>query len=206
MSAAEIIDQLEREGISPLSPEEGKLFATYLILLMKWNRGLNLTSVRSEADTVLRHFGESILCARSVPAGTKTLLDFGSGAGFPGVPCAILRAEVQVTLAEAHRKKASFLAEVQRVLGIHFAVYGGRVEEMDTGKRFDVITLRAVERMERASRSALDRLAPAGILMILTTNQGLRSLETALPEVRWIEAGRLPHSRERILAKGERVA
>src|ERR1700728_2858710 len=94
-------------------PSESTLLqlSTYLDLLLKWNARTNLTAVRDPQEIVRRHFGESLFAGRHV--GTPaTLLDLGSGAGFPGIPIALLRPEIAVTLAESQHKKAAFLREV----------------------------------------------------------------------------------------------
>jgi 16S rRNA (guanine527-N7)-methyltransferase len=83
-------------------------FEAYLSLLLRWNARVNLTAVRDEGGILSRHFVESIACARALPAGIATLLDFGSGAGFPGIPIALCRPEIAVTLAESQGKKAAF--------------------------------------------------------------------------------------------------
>ena len=82
---------------------------SYLELLLKWNAKLNLTSIRTSDEILKRHFVESIFCAHQLPEGVKTLLDFGSGGGFPGVPIAICRPDIAVTLSESQGKKAAFL-------------------------------------------------------------------------------------------------
>src|SRR5271163_2621037 len=71
----------------------------YLELLLKWNARTNLTAIREPAEMVRRHFGESLFAARHLPE-CQTLLDFGSGAGFPGVPMQLWRPGLAVTLAE----------------------------------------------------------------------------------------------------------
>src|ERR1700716_112541 len=83
----------------------------YLDLLLKWNARTNLTAIRDPEEIVRRHFGESLFAARHIDPKTKTLLDFGSGAGFPGLPIALYRPEIAVTLAESQNKKATFLRE-----------------------------------------------------------------------------------------------
>src|SRR5271169_2870056 len=80
--------------------------STYLDLLLKWNARTNLTAIRDPEEIVRRHFGESLFAARhldpsSPDSNATTLLDFGSGAGFPGLPIALLRCDIQVTLAES---------------------------------------------------------------------------------------------------------
>ena len=89
-------------------------FSTYLELLLRWNARLSLTAIREPGQIIRRHFAECAFAAQHLPADIESLLDYGSGAGLPGIPFAICRPEIRVTLAEAHGKKASFLREVVR--------------------------------------------------------------------------------------------
>src|ERR1700733_707690 len=99
--------------------------SVYLDLLLKWNARTNLTAIRDPEEIVRRHFGESLFAARHVDPDATTLLDFGSGAGFPGVPIALLRPKIQVTLAESQNKKASFLREIVRTLNLSAQIWPG---------------------------------------------------------------------------------
>jgi len=143
--------------------------SVYLDLLLKWNARTNLTAIRNPEEIVRRHFGESLFAARHLNPGTSTLLDFGSGAGFPGLPIALLRPDIQVTLAESQNKKATFLREVIRTLALTTEVWSNRVEAMPTTRRFDVVALRAVDNMETALPAAIARITPGGQLALLTT-------------------------------------
>ena len=144
--------------------------SAYLDLLLKWNARTNLTAIRDPEEIVRRHFGESLFAARHIPAETKTLLDFGSGAGFPGLPAALLHPEIQVTLAESQNKKSTFLREVVRSLALqNVVVWSSRVESMPPNRLFNVVTLRAVDDMATALPAARARIAPAGQLILLTT-------------------------------------
>jgi 16S rRNA (guanine527-N7)-methyltransferase len=125
----------------------------YLELIMKWNARINLTGIRTPEEIVRRHFGESLVVGSHLGA-SGTLLDFGSGAGFPGVPIQLLRPDVRVTLAESQGKKAAFLNEVVRSLGLQSEVWAGRVEAMPAEQRFDMVVLRAVDGMDQAVREA----------------------------------------------------
>jgi 16S rRNA (guanine527-N7)-methyltransferase len=138
----------------------------YLELIMKWNARMNLTAIRTPEEIVRRHFGESLFVGTHI-GECGTLLDFGSGAGFPGVPIQLLRPGVRVTLAESHGKKAAFLQEVVRSLKLPTEVWAGRVETMPAERRFDVVALRAVEGMDRAVGEA--GLRAAGRVLILGT-------------------------------------
>ena len=113
------------------TPGRPVAFEDYLSLFVRWNARVNLTSIRDEEGILSRHFVESIACARALPAGISTLLDFGSGGGFPGIPIALCRPEIAVTLAESQGKKAAFLQEAVRVLGISAKVHAQRAETAD---------------------------------------------------------------------------
>jgi 16S rRNA (guanine527-N7)-methyltransferase len=113
-------------------------------LLVRWNRKMNLTSIRSPEEIVVRHYCESLYFASHVPEswGASSFADIGSGAGFPGVPMAVLRPDWRIALVESHQRKAVFLRESTRPLG-NVSVLGWRSEVL-TGP-FDVIVSRAVE-------------------------------------------------------------
>ncbi|SNS34072.1 16S rRNA (guanine527-N7)-methyltransferase [Granulicella rosea] len=143
--------------------------STYLDLLLKWNARTNLTAIRDPREIVARHFGESLFTGAHLPL-CGTLLDFGSGAGFPGLPIQLLRPEIRVTLAESQNKKASFLREAVRTLGLQTEVWSGRVEDMPASRRFDAVTLRAVDNPQAAMAGASVRVAVGGTLASLTSD------------------------------------
>src|SRR3984957_5212512 len=96
------IEDLLQPYLTPPSSLLPKL-SLYLDLLLKWNARTNLTAIRDPEEIVRRHFGESLFAAQHL-GPCDPLLDFGSGAGFPGLPIAILRPDIQVTLAESQNK------------------------------------------------------------------------------------------------------
>ena len=142
----------------------------YLDLLLRWNARMNLTAIRDPAEIVRRHFGESLFVARHLPA-CKTLLDLGSGAGFPGIPIQLALPDLAVTLGEAQSKKASFLQEAVRVLALPAEVWFGRVEAMPEERLFDVVTMRAVDNPDKAALVARQRLKSGGLLAVLATDR-----------------------------------
>lgn len=159
----------------------------YLELIMKWNARINLTAIREPEEIVQRHFGESLFVGAQL-GKCETLMDYGSGAGFPGIPMQLLRPEVQVTLAESNRKKAAFLSEVVRSLDLRTEVWAGRVEAMPAEWQFDVVAIRAVDRMERAVAEAGIRAGNRMLIVGMASGnysnllKGFRMAETvALP-------------------------
>jgi len=143
--------------------------AVYLELILKWNARINLTAIRNPEEIVCRHFGESLFAGLHLQAtgSDNSLLDLGSGAGFPGIPIQLLRPEFPVTLAESRTRKAAFLHEVIRTLGLKTTVWSDRAEAMPPASRFHTVALRAVDEMDsavaEAARRATNRIA------ILTT-------------------------------------
>ncbi len=174
--------------------------AAYLDLILKWNLRMNLTAIKTPEEIVRRHFGESLFAGLQLD-DCPTLLDFGSGAGFPGVPIQLLRPDVQVTLAESHGKKASFLYEVIRTLDLPTEVWAARVESMPLERQFHTVALRAVDNMgaaiDESARRASNRVA------LLTTR---RPQLLAIPEpFRASEPIPLPESANGILLVAERI-
>jgi 16S rRNA (guanine527-N7)-methyltransferase len=166
----------------------------YLDLLLKWNSRTNLTAVREPEEIVRRHFGESLFAARHLGPEVQTLLDLGSGAGFPGLPVALLRPEIRVTLAESQNKKATFLREVARTLELaNVEVWAQRAEAMPPERQFHTVTLRAVDNMEAALAAAEPRAA--GQLALLTSAASAPAL-AAFPRQTRIP---VPESETRIL-------
>jgi 16S rRNA (guanine527-N7)-methyltransferase len=203
--AADLNAVLAESGLPVLDPAIANRFETYLHLLIRWNSRTNLTAIRDEEGILRRHFLESIACASALPAEIATLLDFGSGAGFPGIPIALCRPDIAVTLAESQGKKAAFLREAVRVLGIEANVHGGRAESL--GIHFECVTLRAVDKMEEAIQAASTLTAPGGWLAPLTTDAESGGIQAvAGPGFDWRPAVQIPGGNDRILLLGRRTA
>ncbi len=179
----------------------------YLDLLLKWNARINLTAIRAPEEMVRRHFGESFFAAAilypgKLPPG-ETLIDFGSGAGFPGLPIKIFAPELQVTLVESQNKKATFLKEVIRALGPKgIQVHLGRAE--DSGLKARTVTMRAVEKFELSVRSAESLVAPAGRLALLIGSTQAKKAKVLLPDFTWLPAVEIPQSEQRVLLIGDK--
>jgi 16S rRNA (guanine527-N7)-methyltransferase len=196
--------EFSRAGLAALHPAAYEKFQNYLDLLLRWNQRLNLTAIREPLQVIQRHFVESAFVAQHLPADVTSLLDYGSGAGLPGIPIAICRPGIRVTLAEAQGKKAVFLQEALRVLVLPGQVYGGRVEAMADQDLFDAVSMRAVEKMESAIPVAVKRSRK--YLVILTTRKSAAASRGFTPELEWFEPIPLPNSAQMILAIGQRRA
>jgi len=153
----------------------------YLELLLKWNGRTNLSAIRDPEEIIRRHFGESLFAARYLPEG-KTLLDLGSGAGFPGLPIALAHPHLAVILAESQNKKASFLREVVRTLDLPIEVWPHRVEELPPERRFDIVAMRAVDNPALALTLARQRLEPGGTIVYLRSLHSIGERSIPIPD------------------------
>ena len=160
---------LEAAGLRALPELALSRLTIYGNLLIKWNIRMNLTAIRDVKGILDRHIVESVAAAQMLQLGVKTLLDFGSGAGLPGVPIAICRQEISVTLAESQSKKAAFLAETARSVNLPVKIHAGRVEALPSSERFDVVALRAVDKMVDAIAEARKRVASGGHLLLFVS-------------------------------------
>ena len=126
-----------------LDPALAAPLLAYLALLDRWNRTYNLTAIRDPAEMVAKHLLDSL--AMLPFAGDGTLADLGTGPGLPGIPLAIARPALQVTLVESNGKKARFLREAVRTLQLPNArVAESRIESLDAPGAYDAITARAL--------------------------------------------------------------
>jgi 16S rRNA (guanine527-N7)-methyltransferase len=179
---AALQDGLATLGLDPaLAP---RLLA-YRDLLARWNRTYNLTAVRDPAQMVVRHLLDSLALApqlAALAARGGRLADLGTGPGLPGIPLAIALPGLQVALVESNGKKARFLREAVRVLGLdNVRVVESRIEAYDAPGRFDAITARALATLPRILELGGHLLAPGGQLLAMKGQRPDEEL-AALPE------------------------
>lgn len=199
-----IRDAIAAAGLAPLDEAAIDRLSAYISLILRWNTRINLTAIRAVDGIMERHIVESIVVSAVLPEGIGTLLDFGSGAGLPGIPIAICRPEIAVTLAESQNKKAAFLMEAVRVLGLSAKVHSGRAEELKS--QFDCVTMRAVDKMAAAIGSAAGLVAPEGWLGLMTTTTSLEELQIAAGSgFDWRPNLPIAGSDARILALGQKI-
>jgi 16S rRNA (guanine527-N7)-methyltransferase len=144
----------EVHGIPPDAVERLRVLVE---LLVRWRKNINLVSRASLADPWRRHVLDSAQLHAHVPRGAGTLVDLGSGAGFPGLVLAILGGP-EVHLVESNQRKCAFLAEANRLTGAGAVIHNTRVEDLD-GLAADVVTARAcapLDRLVALARPVLD--------------------------------------------------
>jgi 16S rRNA (guanine527-N7)-methyltransferase len=139
----------------------------YLALLARWNRVYNLTAIRDPREMVGKHLLDSLAMHRFV-RGVGTLADLGTGAGFPGIPLALADPDLRVTLVESNGKKARFLREAVRTLGLRNArVAETRIEALDEDAQYDAITARALATLPLIVQLGGHLLRPGGQLLAM---------------------------------------
>jgi 16S rRNA (guanine527-N7)-methyltransferase len=165
-------------------------------LLLRWNKRMNLTTVKPGPEMVIRHYCESLFFAAHLPADRErlSLLDLGAGPGFPGVPIAILEPEWRITLVEAGQRKAVFLRESTRHLG-NVDVVAQRIEELSL--HVDWVVSRAVG--PQAVLQAVPRLA-RNIGLLLGENDFSSILNES--RIAWAAPVRLPWGERRLCVYG----
>jgi 16S rRNA (guanine(527)-N(7))-methyltransferase RsmG len=147
-----------------LTAQQLDLLEAHHNLLGQWNVRLNLTRIDSLEETVRLHYCESLFVGIKLPVGPLRIVDVGSGAGFPGIPIAILRPDCFVSLVESHKRKAVFLSEASRNLS-NVSVVTDRAENLK--HEYDWLVSRAV------SPDDLLKLKLANNLALLVGNEKL---------------------------------
>lgn len=161
---------LEKMSIS-LNKEQYDQFYAYMVLLIEWNEKINLTAITEPQEIILKHFVDSLTIAKYIEEG-KTIIDMGTGAGFPGIPLKIYRNDVKVVLADSLNKRIKFLNEVIEKLQLkNIETIHCRAEELGKNKeyreKFDYATSRAVANLSTLSEYLLPfvKLKGSGIFM-----------------------------------------
>lgn len=194
-------EDLLRSAIEPLgialSDAQVHRLGEHYELLCRWNARINLTSVRTPEDVATRHFAESLYLAERLP-DEGTVVDVGSGAGFPGVPISVARPGLKVTLLDSNGKKAAFLQEAVRgecgvkVRSVRFRDVEG---EYDWGVWRGV----ALEDIEEDLPSRVQHVAAI-------TSSRVVAAWPASSCVNWTERHEIPWDRRRVVVLGECVS
>lgn len=148
-----------------LEPAAVDKLLAYQSLMIKWNRTYNLTAIRDPEEMLVQHLLDSLVVAPLLPISLKTLADVGSGGGLPGIPLAIARPELQVTLIETSSKKSAFQQQVKIELGLsNVSIYSGRVEDYEPKCSFDGVISRAFAEIKDFVNWSGDLAKPEGRL------------------------------------------
>lgn len=156
----DIFEKILSEWNIDISDKQLELFERYYDLLVSWNDKINLTSLTEKEDVFVKHFADSLAVLKYTDLSGRSLLDIGTGAGFPGVPLKIMCPECSITLADSLNKRIKFLdvligeLDLQGISAVH-----GRAEDLAFDDRlregFDVVTSRAVANLSTLSEYCL---------------------------------------------------
>lgn len=160
MTEKEFLEELKKLNISITKDQLLKL-NRYYHLLLEWNKKINLTRITDKEEVYLKHFYDSLTIVKVIDLKkVTTLLDFGTGAGFPGIVLKIIYPHLNVTLLDSLNKRITFLNEVIKDLNLQeIEAVHCRVEDY-TEKKFDVITTRAVANLSKLldyTRNLIDK-------------------------------------------------
>lgn len=199
-----------------LSTEQIELLSLYLDRLEAGNRFMNLTRIVDRASAELQHVGDAMTVLPYLPAGPAVLADVGSGGGVPGIPLAIVRPDLAVTLIEATKKKAVFLRDTAAALGLsNVTVLDLRAEEAGRSSlrgTCDVVTARAVASLDWLVEWCIPLLKRNGSLLAMKGERIATELPGAKAAIHLLNAGQtevhpveLPGSDHRVIVQIRRI-
>lgn len=168
----DLMEQSAQYAKISLSTNQLEAFQKYGDLLLEWNKKINLTAIVEPSEVVIKHFIDSLLLLDYLPKNEGIrLIDVGTGAGFPGIPCKILREDIRLTLLDSLNKRIKFLDEVTSSLNISSSNVHGRAEELgvkvEFREQFDVATARAVAHLRELAEYCLPLVKVSGYFIAL---------------------------------------
>ena len=173
MNKDEFIKETNLLGIN-LTDEELAKFEEYKELLKEYNKKFNLTSITNDNEIYLKHFYDSLCIMKAQELlNSSSLLDIGTGAGFPGIPVAIVNKDIKITLVESNKKKCEFLKVVKDSLNLqNVEIINARAEDFAKTNRekFEVATSRAVANLSILLELEFSALSVGGVLIALKSN------------------------------------
>ena len=166
-----------------LTEEQIEKFYNYMNLLIEWNKKINLTAIVEPKDIILKHFIDSLTIEKYIKKG-ETIIDVGTGAGFPGIPLKIAREDLKITLADSLNKRINFLNEVINKLDLkNIETIHTRAEELGKNKKyrekFDIATSRAVANMSTLSEYLIPFIKVKGRCICMKSSDIDTELENA---------------------------
>ena len=208
MDEKEFFDQIQEKGevLNIFFSVEQKLqFYKYMQLLLEWNNKINLTAITIPEEIILKHFIDSLTIYKKLIRGAK-IIDVGTGAGFPGIPLAIIDENLKITLNDSLNKRLIFLTEVKKQLKLdNIEIIHARAEEIGQNKKyrekFDYATSRAVANLSTLSEYLLPLVKINGKCICMKAsnieeelNQAQNAIKLLGGEVTEIEKFKLPQS------------
>lgn len=171
-----------------LNENQLEMFDVYAEMLLEWNKKFNLTAIKSPEDIVFKHFADSLSIMKSVKfEEEKSLIDVGTGAGFPGLPLLIANNSLKLTFADSTGKKLNFISAVLDELGLSASTVVARAEELgqkeNYREKYDFSTARAVSELKIAAELCLPLTKKGGTFIAMKgskAHEEAKSAENAL--------------------------
>lgn len=158
-------------------------FYLYYKILIEWNEKMNLTAIVNLEDVIVKHFIDSLMVLKFLPKNIDSLIDVGTGAGFPGVPLKIAKNELKVTLLDSLNKRLFFLNALKEKLDLDFELVHARAEEFGRKEKyrenFDISTSRAVASLNVLSEYCLPFVKVGGLFIAMKSGNVDEELESA---------------------------
>lgn len=186
-------------GLEPLAEKDTAKLVKHYTMVCQWNRRVNLTRITEPEAAAQLHYAESLFGARFIGAA-KTMLDIGSGAGFPAIPFAVVRPGLHVTALESSQKKSLFLKEAKDELELpNFEVATARLEQFDWSG-YELLVSRALDHAPIVLSPVIERLTATQRLLLYCAPDLVEKLKRQAPATGKLETHPVPLSDERLIA------
>jgi 16S rRNA (guanine527-N7)-methyltransferase len=163
-----------------LTEKQYQDFIKYYNLLVEWNTKTNLTAITEFEDVFIKHFYDSLCITKTINFDSQTLLDVGSGAGFPSIPLKIIYNDIKVTIVDSLGKRITFLAALKNELDIDVELIHDRAENHPLKNNYDIVTARAVSNLQVLSELCIPFVKVGGYFIALKGPRYKEELEASL--------------------------
>lgn len=189
MTEEEFITELTKLNIE-VTPEKLDQLKEYASFLLEYNQHTNLTAIRDINEGYLKHFYDSLTIVKAINLKeVNTLLDIGTGPGFPGMVLKIIYPHLQITLMDSNNKKINFLKALAQELNLNVEIIYGRAEEFIVNRReyYDVVTSRAVASLDILAELSIPYVKTNGLFVAMKSNYQ-EELQATLPILKKLES------------------
>lgn len=189
MTEKEFITELTKLNIE-VTPEKLDQLKEYASFLLEYNQHTNLTAIRDINEVYLKHFYDSLTIVKAINLKeVNTLLDIGTGPGFPGMVLKIIYPHLQITLMDSNNKKISFLKALAQELNLNVEIIYGRAEEFITHRReyYDIVTSRAVASLDILAELSIPYVKTNGLFVAMKSNYQ-EELQASLPILKKLDS------------------
>lgn len=189
MTEEEFITELTKLNIE-VTPEKLDQLKKYASFLLEYNQHTNLTAIRDINEVYLKHFYDSLTIVKAINLKeVNTLLDIGTGPGFPGMVLKIIYPHLQITLMDSNNKKISFLKALAQELNLNVEIIYGRAEEFIVNRReyYDIVTSRAVASLDILAELSIPYVKTNGLFVAMKSNYQ-EELQATLPILKKLDS------------------